>query len=496
MVLQMNPVTGLLEDTEDPNAKLVASLNTPAMQTPSPLAPVLPQPLAPTPPPGQFVAALKPPPPKFAGEVTQTPPGADLPLPSQVPQQPKTIELKKTQDTEQTTTTEGKDTSVLNPGIAAKKKAIDAQTQFNKKEGAIRSDAAEELSDLNQKSTDQFEGQTAERDRALLESQLKRDQLADDVGKFQFDQNRFFKNMSTGQQVLAGLGVALSALGSGFTGKQNQALEIINQGIERDLKQQSQEYDKLKDKTAYANTAYGQLRQIYQDKEEADRKFFDLAKQNILQKADAKIATLYPEKTDAERQQLLADMNLKLGEIKLNAQGTKSKTTGGVTNREDKPLGFANSKERLDAVDQASKNPDIQKYKEARSGYSYIKDKTTLSPFELGYVIAGKEFLNQGSYSQNMADSLANQGYSQQVVSWFRKQAGKSTPVPPAIVKDIKEFQKGKLNSLADAAYETGKNYVAAGLDAKSVWGTENPLDFRSNTEQANNRKGKTVVQR
>jgi hypothetical protein len=489
MVLRLDPITGQLVDDADANTQLLASLA--PVATPNPNMPIV------MPPPGgqKRIAAVKPP---LDGGTISTglePPVAPV-TPPAAPM-PATIPITRAQETTTETTTGGKDTSVLNPGIAAKKKAIGAQSNVTAKEREAQSEAAADIKKLNTTFQEQQKELTADKDLNLYAAQQEKDALAQDVGKYQYDQNRFYKNMSTGQQVLAGLGVALSALGSGFTGKQNQALEIINQGVERDLKQQSMEYDKLKDKAAYANTAYGQLRQIYGDKEEADRKFYELSKQNILQKADAKIATMYPEKTEAEKQGLLAEMSLRLGETKLNAQGTKSTTKGSVTNKEDKVTGFGTNKDRLDAVDQASKNPDIAKFKEIQAGYNYLKDKKTLTPFELGNVIAGKEFMNQGSYSERMAEELANKGYPQQVVSFFRKQVGKSTPIPGSIVDDIRNYQAGKLQAAAGPAYETGKNYVAAGIDPRSIWGVDDPRVFVAGGGSGNKGpKGNQVVKR
>lgn len=79
----------------------------------------------------------------------------------------------------------------------------------------------------------------------------------------------FWADRSTESRVGAAIAVGLGAIGSALSGGQNQAVQIIDNAIQTDLKRQQQRYEGLKDQTSQAKDAYGVMLKSYGDKDSA-----------------------------------------------------------------------------------------------------------------------------------------------------------------------------------------------------------------------------------
>jgi hypothetical protein len=66
----------------------------------------------------------------------------------------------------------------------------------------------------------------------------KQDALANDIANGKIDGNRWWDSRDTGQKVSATIGMILGGIGAGMTGGPNQALEIIQNAISRDMEAQ------------------------------------------------------------------------------------------------------------------------------------------------------------------------------------------------------------------------------------------------------------------
>jgi len=73
--------------------------------------------------------------------------------------------------------------------------------------------------------------------------------------------NRLFENATTGQKVLAGIGILLSGIGSGLTGQQNGAMQVVNRLIDNDIAMQQAEINKRKESMDYRLNLYGLMRE-------------------------------------------------------------------------------------------------------------------------------------------------------------------------------------------------------------------------------------------
>jgi hypothetical protein len=85
--------------------------------------------------------------------------------------------------------------------------------------------------------------------------------LRDAISTQQIDPKRFMSNMSTGNKIMASIGMALSGIGSGLSGQSNFAVDAINKAIDEDIK--SQQTDLGKKQTLYSDNLkrYGDVTQ-------------------------------------------------------------------------------------------------------------------------------------------------------------------------------------------------------------------------------------------
>lgn len=86
--------------------------------------------------------------------------------------------------------------------------------------------------------------------------------VIDDYNNGHLDFNHIWQDKSTPKKILAGIGMLFSGIGSGMTGQPNMALKVINDEIERDMKQQLANQDKKK-------TAFSMYEKYYGNKEHA-----------------------------------------------------------------------------------------------------------------------------------------------------------------------------------------------------------------------------------
>lgn len=124
-------------------------------------------------------------------------------------------------------------------GFQAKQAAL-AQEQ------AATSAAAQQQADLlKQKGVREAElaqqqvQMAADHKKALAEQMTAYQRAVDEYGRAGIDPDRYWANASTGQKVLAGIGLLFGALGAGHDGV-NKSVSIINQAIDRDIDAQKE----------------------------------------------------------------------------------------------------------------------------------------------------------------------------------------------------------------------------------------------------------------
>jgi hypothetical protein len=251
--------------------------------------------------------------------------------------QPKTLTSTDSTTQTQTSTTSGKDTR----GLQAANKQLGDVTrvggELEGKQQLAKGEAGLEIAAQKAQDLEDLQAQDALRKATLEAEKQKVDQAVNEQANFQFDANRFYKRMSTGQSVAAGVGIALGALAQGFGQKSNAALDILDKQVDKDLQQQQMEYSKLKDKTAAANSGYGMMRQMGLDDKEASLKFKEMAVNNLQSKLEAGLTKQFgPEVAAQKASEAVANQRAKLEEQKVVAQGQTTKSVSNITKTETK----------------------------------------------------------------------------------------------------------------------------------------------------------------
>lgn len=80
-------------------------------------------------------------------------------------------------------------------------------------------------------------------DQIMADYKAKDDQFMQNVMNSKVDPNRLWSNASTGQKIMASIGIMLSGMGAGANG-QNMAAQTLNNAINRDIGQQQNEQSK------------------------------------------------------------------------------------------------------------------------------------------------------------------------------------------------------------------------------------------------------------
>ena len=95
-------------------------------------------------------------------------------------------------------------------------------------------------------------------------------EMAQKEAQIKVDPKRFWASASTGQKVAGYIGIVLSGIGGGMTGRGgNAAFDIINGAIDRDIAAQKQDIDNARNKARGAENTLAYMRQFYHDDESA-----------------------------------------------------------------------------------------------------------------------------------------------------------------------------------------------------------------------------------
>lgn len=163
--------------------------------------------------------------------------------------------------------------------MATRQKAADelAKAARSRAEGEIKAREQQEQR-IGQYEYD-IANEQAQKQQAIDGVETKLAEINDKIAKSTVDPNRLFAG-STGKQIMAGIAIAFGEIGRSLTGSQtNQALNIINNAIDRDIAAQEKDIENLRGQSVMQ-------RQILSD---VYRKFDDKVAAQIAQK-DAYLA--------------------------------------------------------------------------------------------------------------------------------------------------------------------------------------------------------------
>ena len=155
---------------------------------------------------------------------------------------------------------------------------------------------------------------------------------ADDIrGRYKFDP---YKAMPTlGSKIAAGIAIALGEAARGLRGGQgeNIGLNMINQAIDREMKRQQSEYQKLGDKVQTANNLYARNLQILGNAESAEFKTKAMMLDQAKIKVNAMLKQADQEQMNARYQ---AGLDAKRAEFQAKAKAAKMRGPGKPASKE------------------------------------------------------------------------------------------------------------------------------------------------------------------
>lgn len=190
-------------------------------------------------------------------------PAADTPLTGGMPSGPSTFTLTDTKSTFNTVDSklakewEAKELAAIKAGKAKliaeaaeeAAKAGDAQLRANEYQRVLQQEADAE----------------AAKQSALAARQKEVDGAVSEFTAMKIEPNRMWQNMSTGNSLLAGLSMALGAIGAGASGRENTALSVMDKAIDRDIDAQKANMEKAGQNVNMRRTLYQDLRQKFAD---------------------------------------------------------------------------------------------------------------------------------------------------------------------------------------------------------------------------------------
>ena len=314
-----------------------------------------------------------------------------------------------------------------------------------------------------------------------LNAQKEMDQTAKDMLATEFDQNRVWKRMGTGGSIAAGVGIALGALAQGFGAKSNAALDVIGKQVERDIEQQRMEYEKIKDKAKAQDSAYGRLRQLGMDDNQARAQINKATLDQIQTKLEVGLAKLGVQEAPLKAAEATANARLKVEDAlkKTETKGFKKQTneTQGMKIGGGAPL---NQKEQVELIQAADKDEAMKPYRNAKMGLQKfqgnIDPKTgRANPVALAEFVSGATGLAQGSYDPKVFNAaMQSAGITGRNLEAMRDFWVDSKPVPKDITDNIvKNFQSNVRQYEPAARRRYSEVYANKGFSPQSVLGED-----------------------
>jgi hypothetical protein len=152
----------------------------------------------------------------------------------------------------------------VNMQMSANKNIGDAQSQSFSDQEKVYADQEARLASSQEK----LNAIQKEKQAAMDEHDKKYDEIANELKDTHIDSDRLWKNKSTGQKVLTGIGLALSAFGGPeAVARSNQ---IIQSAIDKDIEEQKANYGIKKQGLQDMNTVYARMMDKFNDKEKAE----------------------------------------------------------------------------------------------------------------------------------------------------------------------------------------------------------------------------------
>lgn len=190
--------------------------------------------------------------------------------------------------------------------------AAEAGMEKAEKEAEFRKEFQQQMEEFNQRQ------QVAEQERQeqLVDQLEKIDATAKEYGSLEIDPSRLYKNASTGQKILASIGLVLGSFGRNG----NQAASTIMKAVNQDINAQKADIATAKGELTTQQGVLSQMRQLFGDERQAEQ----AAKLAMLENAENKIKQFQAESqskvVQAQGQDALAGIELEKQKLKAKAE--------------------------------------------------------------------------------------------------------------------------------------------------------------------------------
>lgn len=324
----------------------------------------------------------------------------------------------------------------------------------------------QQLATQNVEEAAKLENTYRERQAELAKQESKIRASQEELKNYKFKE--FFEGRE-GARVMAGISVALGAVGASFTKGPNYAMQIIENAIQNDLALQKANYDKLKGSVEADQSLYGQLVRKLGDELAAGQQFLNIRNNAVSQKIDASAAMVSDEEGKAKLASLKAQIDQKAAQAMVDA--TKGLDVKVIT--ETKPMVVPTAKETAQAGREIEEYVAKTPIKEAMDSYAGAQEfkaavAAGATPQAIAAFIAGPKGLGQGSYGPNFDQMLRNAGL-----------------VDRSIEKMTEFFQGEKSATLVKS--------IQGFLDARSVEAASRARDYLPEFERLNQRAGRPI---
>jgi hypothetical protein len=281
--------------------------------------------------------------------------------------------------------------------------------------------------------------------RLMNENKIERQRAKVDEAKQKYDnyQYREFFEGRTGAKVMAGIAMALGAVGSALTKGENTAFKIIQNAIDSDMRMQQAQHDKLKGEFEGAKSLYSELRAQGLDELQAFQVGMNIQYKQGIDKLDAMNAQISDPQAKAKLEALKAQMQQDMA-AKM-ADATRGFDIKAIS--ETKPMVMPSAKEQAQGGREIEEYVNKTPIKEAADAYQGLQEfKNAIAggatPQAIASFIASNKGLGQGSYGPLFEKMLMEQGLIErtkegviQIVTGAK---------PETLVRSIENFLESK----------------------------------------------------
>ena len=238
------------------------------------------------------------------------------------------------------------------------------------------------------------------RDEQSAQLKLQQDKMnatAQELGNYRFKD--FFEGRE-GARAMAGLSMALGAIGSAFAKTPNYAMEIIQNSIQNDLAIQKANYDKLKGTLEGQRTLYGQLVDRFKDENIASQTMMKIRYDQMAKQAEAAASKIGDPEAKARIATLTAQMQQEGAKAMMSAtEGLKTSVQTQIRQAQKQaPIDVIKARKEFEERVNSTPMGEAIKAQNAAEKFRAIvasgAGETALIDF-----VAGKGGLGQGSVS-------------------------------------------------------------------------------------------------